>query len=228
MALARMRNGTRPFPVSQPANVGDQPAAAPATGRVLAVAVLAVAAVPAVITALVICLALGRPLLFRQERCGLGGRVFRIAKFRTMHDLRDPEGRPLPDAMRQTAATKLLRRLRFDEIPQILAVIRGEMAFVGPRPLPPEIVTGFGGAGLVRGAVRPGLTGWAQVNGNTKLTDAEKLALDVWYIDHRSAALDLAILARTVATIVCGERVDREAVRRAEAHLAARLSGEAR
>jgi lipopolysaccharide/colanic/teichoic acid biosynthesis glycosyltransferase len=191
--------------------------------RVCAVAALALAALPAAIAAAVLLIALGPPLSFRQVRCGLDGRHIVIRKFRTMHDLRDPHGRLLPDADRVSPITRLIRRLRLDEIPQLLAVFDGDLAFVGPRPLTPEIITKFGRAGIVRCSVRPGLTGWAQVNGNTLLSDQDKLALDIWYVDHRSAWLDLRILALTVAMLIFGERIGRDSLDLARAHFTRRF-----
>ena len=200
----------------------------PVIRMVLASAAIAIAAIPAILTAGAVWLTLGRPLLFRQFRCGLGGRAFSIVKFRTMHDVRDSEGRPLPDRERETAVTRFIRRMRFDEIPQLLAVLSGDLAFVGPRPLRPETIAAFGPLGVIRCAVLPGLTGWAQVNGNTRLSDREKLALDIWYVDHSSLGLDLKILLRTLNMLVFGERMDRGALAAAEAHLAARYPAEAR
>ena len=193
--------------------------------RAAALAALAVAALPAAATALAVGLTLGRPILFRQVRSGLGGRLFTVVKFRTMHDRRDGEGRLLPDHLRETPTTRLIRRLRLDEIPQLLAIVSGEMRFVGPRPLQPATIAAFGPLGRVRSSVPPGLTGWAQVNGNTRLTDDEKLALDIWYVDHRSLALDTRILLMTAATILRGEQVDRRALTLAKAHLALRPEG---
>lgn len=149
---------------------------------------------------------LGAPVFFGQIRAGRGGRPFRIVKFRSMTDARDAEGRLLPDALRLTRAGRAMRALRLDELPQLIAILRGDMALVGPRPLLPQTVEAFGARGRLRGSVRPGLTGWAQVSGNTALTDAEKLDLDLWYVAHRSLALDLRILAETVAVAALGER----------------------
>jgi len=190
--------------------------------RGVALVALAVMALPALLTALLVWAALGRPLLFRQVRCGLARRPFALVKFRTMRDLRDAAGELLPDAQRETAVTRLIRRLRLDEIPQLLAIVSGEMRFIGPRPLKPETIEGFGALGEVRCSVPPGLSGWAQVNGNTRLSNAEKLALDIWYVDHRTPALDARILLLTVVTLLVGERVRPEALARAEAHLAMR------
>jgi lipopolysaccharide/colanic/teichoic acid biosynthesis glycosyltransferase len=104
-------------------------------------------------------------------------------------------------------------------------VLAGEMAFVGPRPLLPETVVRCGALGHVRGFVRPGLTGWAQVNGNARLTDEDKLALDIWYVDHRGPLLDLRILIETVGVVLLGERVRHDRLVAAKAHLAARAGG---
>jgi lipopolysaccharide/colanic/teichoic acid biosynthesis glycosyltransferase len=185
-----------------------QPAAPPMLPRLAAAAVL-VAMLPILaVTAVLVWARLGRPLMFRQTRCGLGGRPFTVCKFRTMHDRRDAQNELLPDAERQTPMTRVMRLLRLDELPQLLAVAKGDMAFVGPRPLLPATIAAFGELGRVRCTVLPGLSGWAQVNGNTCLTDKEKLALDLWYIENRSFALDCRILAMTVLVILKGEHTN--------------------
>jgi len=209
-------------PPTAPADDGPEAAGRWLGAWVVAAALLFLAAVPLALTALVVWSTLGRPLLFRQPRAGLGMRIFTIQKFRTMHDSRNASGALLPDDLRETPTTRLLRRLRLDELPQLLAILRGDMAFVGPRPLLPETVRAFGELGRLRCTVRPGATGWAQVSGNSRLTDAQKLALDIWYIDHRSLALDILILFLTVVTLVRGERIEPDHVAQAEAHLAAR------
>jgi lipopolysaccharide/colanic/teichoic acid biosynthesis glycosyltransferase len=193
--------------------------------RVAALFTLLMVVLPAAVTAALIWLSLGRPLLFRQVRSGLGGRPFTLVKFRTMHDLRDGDGKLLPDCKRETRITRSIRRLRLDEIPQLVAILDGDMSFVGPRPLQPATVASFGALGHVRCSVRPGLTGWAQVNGNTNLTDSEKLALDIWYVDHRSKSLDARILLLTAAVILRGERVSASALRSAQANLSTRPGG---
>jgi lipopolysaccharide/colanic/teichoic acid biosynthesis glycosyltransferase len=134
-------------------------------------------------------------------------RVFTVNKFRTMTEARGPDGRLLPDALRQTRATALLRRLRLDELPQLFSVLSGDMSLVGPRPLPLATVAGFGDLGRIRSLVAPGLTGWAQVSGNTRLSDEDKVALDLWYVAKASLWLDIRILLLTVATVITGERV---------------------
>ena len=171
------------------------------------------------VTAAIVYFCLGRPLVFRQERAGRDMRAFEVIKFRTMTDARDAEGRPLPDAQRQTAVTAILRRLRLDELPQLVCVLRGDMSIVGPRPLPRETLKKFGDIGMLRCNVRPGVTGWAQVNGNTCLTDEQKIALDIWYVDKKSLVMDVTILWMTALTIVLGERIATDNLQRASLHL---------
>lgn len=143
--------------------------------------------------------------MFRQVRAGLDGRQITVGKFRTMSDARDSQGELLPDDQRQSGLTRLVRRLRLDELPQLWQVLRGTMALVGPRPLLPRTLAEFGALGTLRNSVRPGLTGWSQVNGNTRLSNAEKLAMDLWYVAHRSAALDLRVLVETFLVPLRGE-----------------------
>lgn len=164
------------------------------------------AILPSILVAGAVWATLGRPLLFSQLRVGIGGERFRVYKFRTMSDAAGSDGVLLPDKMRQTSITRLLRRLRLDEIPQLVSVIEGRLSLVGPRPLLPATIEGFGYAGKIRCRVRPGLTGWSQISGNTYLTDAEKLALDLWYVAHRSLALDLRIILETPLVLLRGEQ----------------------
>jgi lipopolysaccharide/colanic/teichoic acid biosynthesis glycosyltransferase len=168
--------------------------------------------------AVIVRFTMGAPVLFVQLRAGLGGRTFRLKKFRTMTDARGVDGRLLPDEQRVTRLGRLMRRMRLDEFPELWNIIKGEMAFVGPRPLLPATVASFGEAGRIRGTVRPGLTGWAQVNGNTLLTDDDKLALDLWYIAHRSFYLDCIIVVRTLSVILRGERLGEAELKRARDH----------
>ncbi|MBK5264129.1 MAG: sugar transferase [Alphaproteobacteria bacterium] len=167
--------------------------------------------------ALAIATAMGRPVFFRQRRAGLGGVSFTLVKFRSMRDTRDAAGKLLPDSRRVTAIGRLLRRSRLDELPELWNIIRGDMAFIGPRPLLPETVAAMAGEGVKRGKLRPGLTGWAQVNGNSLLTPADKLALDLWYVDQRSLAIDLTILFRTLGVMIAGERIDPTSLEKAYA-----------
>lgn len=156
--------------------------------------------------ALLVLVSMGRPILFRQTRCGRGGKLFRMMKFRTMRDARDASGTPLPDAARTTAVGRFLRRSRLDELPELVNIVIGDMAIIGPRPLLPETIAAMGAGGIVRGQLRPGLTGLAQVSGNTLLSEDEKLAFDTWYVRHRTWRLDCSIMLRTVLVVIFGER----------------------
>ena len=159
------------------------------------------------VLALVVRLQMGSPVLFRQARPGLHGQIFEILKFRTMTDARDAHGEPLPDGDRLTAFGRFLRRSSFDELPELVNVLRGEMSLVGPRPLRVEYLPLYSPEQARRHEVRPGITGWAQVNGRNALSWNEKFELDVWYVDHRSLALDLKILWATVAEVLDGRGV---------------------
>ena len=145
--------------------------------------------------ALTVLVTMGRPVWFRQERAGQGGRPFRILKFRTM---RSGEG---SDTERLTRVGRVLRATSLDELPQLLQVLTGTMALVGPRPLPVRYLPRYTPEENRRHEVRPGITGWAQVNGRNALTWEQKFAHDVWYVDHRSFGLDVKILFRTVARV---------------------------
>ncbi len=152
--------------------------------------------------AVLVRIRLGSPVLFRQERAGRHGEPFMLLKFRTMTDARDEQGRPLPDAARLTPFGASLRALSLDELPELWNVLKGDMSLVGPRPLPTAYVGRYTPEERRRLEVRPGITGWAQVNGRNSLGWDERLALDVWYVDHRNLVLDLRILARTVTSVV--------------------------
>ena len=158
----------------------------------------------AAISALAVLCTSGRPVLFRQERLGLGGATLLITKFRTMTDERYENGQLLEDEHRVTAAGRLLRRYRLDELPSFFKVLEGSLSLVGPRPLPPTNYSDRPEAAK-RLAVRPGFSGLAQVSGNTRLSVDEKLAVDMHYISNRTCFLDLKILLRTVKTIIKGE-----------------------
>jgi lipopolysaccharide/colanic/teichoic acid biosynthesis glycosyltransferase len=158
------------------------------------------------IVAGLVVLSLGRPVLFRQMRSGKSGVPFRMVKFRTMRETRDHTGVLLPDAARVTGLGRFLRRSRLDELPELVNVVAGDMNLVGPRPLLPQTINDMGEEGIVRGFVRPGLTGLAQVSGNTLLARDEKLALDTWYVRNRSWQLDWRIMLRTVIVVIAGER----------------------
>ncbi len=141
---------------------------------------------------------LGRPVLFTQPRPGLNGEVFRLRKFRTMTDARDEQGLLLPDEQRLTRFGRFLRSTSLDEIPEMVNVLRGDMSLVGPRPLLVEYLERYSPTQARRHEVRPGITGWAQINGRNNMTWDDKLALDVWYVDHRSLWLDVRILLKTL------------------------------
>jgi sugar transferase EpsL len=140
----------------------------------------------------------GSPVLFRQRRPGLHGAVFDLLKFRTMTDQRGVDGELLPDEQRLTPFGRWLRSTSLDEIPEMVNVLKGEMSLVGPRPLLVEYLTLYTPEQARRHEVRPGITGWTQVNGRNDLSWEEKFALDTWYVDHRSLWLDVRILLRTL------------------------------
>ena len=140
----------------------------------------------------------GGPVLFRQVRPGYRGRAFTLLKFRTMRDERDAQGRRLPDAERLTALGQLLRGLSLDELPQLWNVLRGDMSLVGPRPLLMEYLDRYSAAEMRRHEVKPGMTGWAQVNGRNATSWTERFALDLWYVEHWSLGLDARILRQTI------------------------------
>lgn len=150
---------------------------------------------------------LGAPVLFRQERPGLGGRTFMLYKFRTMRESVDEEGGPLPDEDRLTRLGRLLRSSSLDELPELWNVLKGDMSLVGPRPLLPEYLPLYDEEQARRHEVRPGITGLAQVSGRNRLDWEERLAIDVWYVDNRSLRLDLWILVSTPWTVVRGEGI---------------------
>jgi sugar transferase EpsL len=155
---------------------------------------------------------MGRPVLFRQQRPGLGGKAFTILKFRTMRDATDASGNPLPDAQRITRLGRFLRRTSLDELPELVNVLRGDMSLVGPRPLLTEYLPRYTDEQMRRHEVPPGITGWSQVNGRNALTWDEKFALDVWYVDHHSLRLDLQILRMTIGNVVKGEGISHPGV----------------
>jgi lipopolysaccharide/colanic/teichoic acid biosynthesis glycosyltransferase len=152
--------------------------------------------------AAVIRVRMGAPVFFVQERPGLGGRIFRVVKFRTMRNAVGRDGTLLPDAERLTALGKFLRATSLDELPQLWNVLRGELSLVGPRPLLVQYLPRYTPEQARRHDVLPGITGWAQVNGRNALSWDEKFALDVWYVDHWSFVLDLKILGLTLLSVV--------------------------
>lgn len=152
-----------------------------------------------------IVVSMGRPVLFRQRRPGRDGEPFTIYKLRTMVEPRDGESRLHSDGARVTALGTLLRKTSVDELPELWNVVRGDMSLVGPRPLLLEYLRKYSPEQLRRHEVRPGITGWAQVNGRQSIPFSKRLELDVWYVDNRSLGLDLRILFKTVAQVVVGQ-----------------------
>jgi sugar transferase EpsL len=151
--------------------------------------------------AIVIRVCLGAPVLFRQKRPGLHGKLFTLYKFRTMTTAVSRTGEALSDEHRVTRVGKLLRATSLDELPELFNVFMGDMSLVGPRPLLPEYLPHYSQRHARRHDVRPGLTGWAQVNGRNLLDWEERFELDLWYVDNQSLILDLQILLRTVSSV---------------------------
>lgn len=153
---------------------------------------------------------LGPPVLFRQKRPGLHGHPFYFYKFRTMEDKRDVDGNLLPDEERLTGFGRWLRQYSLDELPQLFNVLKGELSFVGPRPLLMAYLERYEKEQARRHEVKPGITGWAQVNGRNAVSWEEKFALDVWYVDNRSFMLDLKIMALTLIKVIKAEGISGE------------------
>lgn len=179
---------------------------------VAALSLLVILAPLMILVGVLVALDVGLPVMFWQQRPGLGGRPFRLYKFRTMGAAHDARGRRRSDAERVSRIGAFLRRTRLDELPQLVSILRGEMSFVGPRPLLPVDQSAEYAARLL---VRPGLTGWAQVKGGRTIAAVDKAALDVWYVRHLSLALDVKIVLATVPMVVFGERVIEAAIERA-------------
>lgn len=151
--------------------------------------------------ALAVRLSMGSPVIFRQKRPGRDGKPFEVLKLRTMSNAKDPSGRLLSDAERLTAVGRFVRATSLDELPQLVNVLRGDMSLVGPRPLLMQYLPRYSREQARRHEVLPGLTGWAQVHGRNAVAWPERFALDVWYVDHWSLAIDAEILARTVGAV---------------------------
>lgn len=160
---------------------------------------------------------LGRPVFFRQTRPGFNAKPFALVKFRTLREAVDSEGQPLPDAERMTAFGRWLRSTSLDELPELLNVLRGDMSLVGPRPLLMQYVPLYNARQALRHSVRPGLTGWAQVNGRNAVDWPARFELDVWYVEHQTLWLDLKILWRTVWAVLSRSGIQAEGAATAEA-----------
>lgn len=163
--------------------------------------------VPLLLLLLLVRMKLGKPGLFSQLRAGRHGQLFRMYKLRSMTDARDGGGKLLPDADRLTPVGRFLRNTSLDELPELWNVLTGDMSLVGPRPLLPEYLPLYSPEQARRHEVRPGLTGWAQVNGRNELSWEERFRLDVWYVDNQSLLLDLRILWLTVRKVFAREGI---------------------
>ncbi|WP_417873720.1 sugar transferase [Xanthomarina gelatinilytica] len=157
----------------------------------------------------------GKPF-FYQRRPGKNGRIFTIIKFKTMNDKRDSKGQLLPDAKRLTAVGSFVRKTSLDELPQLINVLKGDMSFVGPRPLLPEYLPLYNDRQRKRHNVKPGITGWAQVNGRNAISWEQKFEYDVWYVKNQSFALDFKILLLTIKKVVVSEGISTEGQATAE------------
>lgn len=168
---------------------------------VASVAGLLLAPIIAVV-AMMVRVRLGSPVIFRQPRAGLHNQIFEVFKFRSMTEQRDAQGHLLPDEVRLTPFGKLMRKLSLDELPQLWNVIRGDMSLIGPRPLLTHYLPRYSETQIRRHEVRPGITGWAQVNGRNEIDWNRKFDLDVWYVDNCSFLLDVRIILKTVLCLI--------------------------
>lgn len=174
----------------------------------LALVLLIILSLPMLIIACIVRIAMGKPVLFVQQRPGLHGEPFYLYKFRTMTNADDNSGEILPDKLRMTATGKILRKSSLDELPQLFNVLKGDLSFVGPRPLLMVYLPRYSPEQERRHEAKPGITGWAQVNGRNAITWEEKFRLDVWYVDHQSLRLDLKIIFMTIWKILKREGIN--------------------
>ena len=162
------------------------------------------------VVAILVKTKLGSPIIFRQQRVGLNGEIFEMVKFRTMKDAYDEHGNPLPDEVRLTKFGQLLRKTSLDELPELWNVLKGDMSLVGPRPLLVEYLPLYSDEQMKRHNVRPGVTGYAQVNGRNNISWAKKFELDVYYVENFSLWLDVKILFQTVAKVLGQADINQE------------------
>ncbi|MGX6446058.1 sugar transferase [Neobacillus sp. K501] len=160
------------------------------------------------LTGILVKYKLGSPVLFKQQRPGLNGRPFYLYKFRSMNDSRDSDNKLLPDDQRLTAVGTFLRKYSLDELPQLINVLKGELSLVGPRPLLMEYLPLYTEEQAKRHLVKPGITGWAQVNGRNVISWEEKFELDVWYVNHQTILLDIKILMLTMLKVIQSEGIN--------------------
>ncbi|HEX6594173.1 MAG TPA: sugar transferase [Bacillota bacterium] len=170
---------------------------------------LIILSIPMVLIAILIYFGMGRPVLFKQQRPGLHGKIFSIYKFRTMTNAKDEQGNLLPNDQRITKLGQFLRKLSLDELPQLFNVLKGDLSLVGPRPLLVEYLDLYTPEQARRHDVKPGITGWAQVNGRNAITWEEKFKHDVWYVDNQSFWLDLKILLMTALKVIKSDGVNK-------------------
>ncbi|WP_150842428.1 MULTISPECIES: sugar transferase [unclassified Clostridium] len=163
-----------------------------------------------IIIALIIKIKLGKPIFFIQERVGKRNKIFKMIKFRTMKDIKDENGKVLPDEKRHTTIGKTLRALSLDEIPELINVIKGDMSLVGPRPLLKEYLSLYSQEQLRRHQVLPGITGWAQINGRNAISWTDKFKLDIWYVCNWSLLLDLKILFLTIYKVIKKDGINQD------------------
>ncbi|MGE7856155.1 MULTISPECIES: sugar transferase [Bacillus] len=163
---------------------------------------------PILVIAILVRLKLGSPVLFKQQRPGLHGKPFNLYKFRTMLDKKGSDGELLPDQNRLTAFGAILRKYSLDELPQLINVVRGDLSLVGPRPLLMEYLSLYSSKQAKRHNVKPGITGWAQINGRNLITWEEKFELDVWYVENHSFLLDLKIIVLTILKVFKTEGIN--------------------
>ncbi len=162
------------------------------------------------IVAILVKIKLGSPVLFKQERPGLNGKIYTMYKFRTMKDAYDKDGNPLPDEVRMTSFGKTLRATSLDELPELINIIKGDMSIVGPRPLLVKYLPLYNEHQKHRHDVRPGFTGWAQVNGRNSISWEEKFDLDVYYVNHYNLLMDIKIILKTIIVVVKHDDVSSE------------------
>jgi undecaprenyl phosphate N,N'-diacetylbacillosamine 1-phosphate transferase len=182
----------------------------PLFDKLVSLTVLILASPVLLVTWVVLFIVNSGKVWFVQPRPGRYGKIFRIIKFKTMTDDRDPSGNLLPDGDRMTAAGNLIRKLSIDELPQLINVLKGEMSIVGPRPLLTEYLPLYNDQQNRRHEVRPGITGWAQVNGRNAISWEQKFGYDVWYVDHCSFMIDMKIIFLTVIRVFKSEGINSE------------------